>query len=78
MVRKLCLTGPRKYHFSRYACPWGRWEVSTSQSHFHDWIGYSGIAFFSGVTRMRSHILRDFAGEKSLVNRDLKWRDHVV
>lgn len=27
---------------------------------------------------MRSHILRDFAGEKSLVNRDLKWRDYVV
>lgn len=54
------------------------WEVSTSQPHFHDWIGYSGVAFFSGVTRMRSHILRDFAGEKSLVNRDLKWRDYVV
>ena len=35
------------------ACPWGRGEVSSSQSHFHDWIGYSGVAFFSEVTRMR-------------------------
>ena len=64
--------------FLAVCMPVGEVGVSTSQSHFHDSIGYNGVAFFSGVTRMRSHILRDFAGEKSLVNRDLKWRDHVV
>ena len=25
-------------------------------SHFHDWTDYNGVAFFSRVTRMGSHI----------------------
>ena len=52
--------------------------VSTSLSHFHDWIDYNGVAFFNGVTTMGSHIFRDFGCEESLVYRDLKMGRFTV